>query len=73
MTKIFIVFDGRAYTDPDEATVLETIEADNVEDAVYEARKCFGDQGAVLYGEEGKIMDFVAFVDDYKTYPRKRK
>ncbi len=68
----FIVFD-RILDHSDDENVLEAFDASSLENAVYEARECWSEQGAVLYMEKNGQMEYAASVDDYKTYPNKRK
>ena len=70
MEDLYIVFDNRATPDDaDDATVLEAFHATSIEDAVYEARECWANQGAVLYDSQ----QYVAHVDDYKNYPKNKE
>jgi hypothetical protein len=85
--KTFICFDSRAGGgDTDDASVLEAWDGpDNDAKAIEEARECWSRQGAVVYKYDVKLKGFgfgtkdltnqtyVGHVDDYRTFPKKKK
>lgn len=81
MKKTYIVYDSRAGDgDTDNASVLEAFDAESDEKAMEEARDCWATMAAVLYRYDNdpgtnNLMGehLVGFVDDYKTFPKRKK
>ena len=78
----YIVYDSRAGAgDIDEASVLEIFEADNDVEAIKEARESWASQRAIVYKYDIDPKNpkqltnetYVGCVDDYKSFPKRRK